>query len=231
MLSQMFSGSNAREHQQLRRGDRAGTENNFPPRTERCYLAPMPHLHSACPTLLNQDFFHQRIREDGQVGARLHRCEVGAAGTAAFAPVDGDIGRAEAFPHGTVGVVIVGVTSLLAGFDKRQGEGVADTGTSHLYRAIVAVPLILRRVKVLRPTEIGQNLGPGPAITALGGPVIVVGRHAAIVHHPVDTAGAAKNLAAWRVQAAVVQVFLRLGQVGPGPGAGKHDRQQRPGGA
>ena len=81
----------------------------------------------------------------------------------------------------------------------------------HVERAVGAVVLVVQALVVLGAAEVRQHLVVGPAVVALGGPVVVVGAVAADVDHRVDRARASQHLAARLPADAPVQALLRDG--------------------
>src|SRR5699024_10506879 len=85
----------------------------------------------------------------------------------------------------------------------------------HVERAACAMKGALARLIVLGALENRQYIVVAPAAVAQLRPVVVVPPVTPCVAHGIDRRRATQRLAAWNVNLAVVEVFLRDGVVAP----------------
>ncbi len=210
-LAQRFPGPDARQHQHLRRLQRAGRQQ---------HLARGEHLFRGAARIAIFDAyrvqsFHQdaggaRTRDHMQVGPLQVRRDVALGRAAALAVLLRELRQADAFEARAVEVRIPRVAGLRAGLDERARIHAGLHHVGHVERAARAVVLaVAPELVVLGLAEVRQNVGVAPAGVALRGPAVVVAAVAAHVHHPVDRARAAQRLAARLVADAAVHAGIR----------------------
>ena len=152
-----------------------------------------------------------------EVGARADRREVGARRREPPSIVDHALGRGDPL----LDVVVDAGGDPVAGLAGRGEERVEERaprlgGLQDLRARVAADAFRIGGEHVLVTLEVGQQVGVVPArFAGLRGPLVEVGGVAAVVHHPVDAAGAAQDLAARLAHAAVLHVRLGLGRVAP----------------
>ena len=224
VCAQVVRRPDAREHQQLRRAEGAGTEQHLATGLERQGLqrtAPAvgPHLHphrtGTAVKRFGQHPGGERVGKHLQVRPAAVRCEVGLGRAEALAVLVRDLVDAHALLFGAVEIVVERVTGLPAGLDEVGQHRVGRAQVHHVERAARAVPVVGAAFVVLGALEVGQHLGKRPARVALGGPGVVVLRVTAGVDHGVDGAGPAQHLATRLVAPPAVQTRLRHGAVTP----------------
>ncbi len=109
MAGEFGGRAEAREHEELRAAESALGNNDFAPRRQRGVAAPVPHQKAGGAGTLHQDAQGAGAGEDGEVGAREDRVQVGGGGGAAFA-----LARAGVEPGGLVksGAVLNGAVEV-----------------------------------------------------------------------------------------------------------------------
>jgi hypothetical protein len=203
------AGPDARQHQQLRRLQRARAQQHFAAGLQR----------AACPALLQFDAngaaaVHQHAGHLGlghhlQVGPLAVGREVGLRCTETFTALVRDLVGADAFLRGAVEVRVQRVAGLLRRLNEHRAEPVGAAQVHHVQRPARGVPGIGPALVVLRFQEVRQHVAPAPARVALGRPMVVVGVLATQVDHGVDGAGTAQHPPARLVALAAVEPRLR----------------------
>ncbi len=185
--------ADARQHQQLRRIERASADDHLAPRAQLAFppVLDEPDAHRAA--LLDDDPRDAHAGAHAQVAAMPGRPQVGAGRAAAPAVARGDLVEPAAGRVARVEVFVVGQPRLLAGPQPRLAERVDVADVGYAERAAGAVLRVAEALVVLGAQEIRQHVGMGPAGRAGLAPAIVVGRHAADVDHRVDRAAAAEH--------------------------------------
>ena len=196
-LPQVGRRADARQHQDVGRADGAGAENDLVA-FDGEDLAAAFHPSSDSAVAFEQDALHVAVGADGEIEAMARLVQVAQGGAHAHAAGVVEGSRADA---GGVGVVVVravgkprlaagGVECVLCRVPGLRLEAVAHDG------AVGAVEIVGEVSVGLQLAEVGQAVGVAPFAVAHFGPRIVVLRHAAQEHLPVDGAGAAGDLAA-----------------------------------
>ena len=215
VFAQMIGGADAGEHQQLRRGDGAGREDDFAPRFDNCGLAADHAFHANGFPAIEAQLVDEDISFDGEVGALLCRFEIGFGGTAAHAIADIGLRQMRALLQTTVVVVGLRQSPGLARAEEAVIKNVIAVALDDAHRAIVAA---LRRGLAepgLEFFEIGQAVRIGPALEAKVFPAVIIFRVAAHPDHAIDRRTSAKATATGLSQAAIVQMRFRLARVAP----------------
>ena len=131
--------------------------------------------------------------------------------------MDHALGGGDALLHVVVDAGGDPVPGLARGGEERVEERALGRARLQDLRARVAADAV--RVvgqRALVALEVGQEVGVVPArLAGLRGPLVEVGGVAAVVHHPVDAAGAAEDLASGLAHPAVLHVRFGLGRVAP----------------
>ena len=214
VLTQQRAGADTRELQQLRRVDRATTEDHLARRArlEHTTVASIGDTHRAAA--LEQHAHDVCPAHHPQVGARPRRFQVGARGAAAPALPGGELVVADTLLGGTVEVLVAGQAGLLGGGDVGLAQLVAMT-VGNAERAVRAVPLVGAALLTLGTPEVRQDVVVAPALVAELSPMVEILALAADVDQAVDRAASAEHLAAWPADAARVAAGHRLALVAP----------------
>jgi len=158
---------------------------------------------------LEQDAGGVRVGRDSQVLAAARLAQISPRRAPASA-VGG--GRLVITDPLLAGAVEVGV-GRNAGLDRGGHHRVAERRAHrvrHVQWPADTMEIVGAALLVLRLLEERQHRIPIPALAAALTPIVVIGRRAAHVNHPINRAGAAQHLAARLVQCAVVQLLLGL---------------------
>ena len=215
VLLQMRSRPHARQHQQLRRQQRARTQQHLAPGADLLDRATLAIFHTHGARAVEQDARGMRTGNDLQVGPRQVGREVALGRAVALAILVRDLVQAHAFLRGAVEVGVVRVPGLHTGVGEILAEPVGRTQVRHIEGAAPAVPVVGTALVVFGAQKVRLHILPAPARVALRGPVVVVGVLAPDVDHGVDRAGASQHLATGLVAAPVVQRGLRRGIKAP----------------
>ncbi|MCY1510586.1 hypothetical protein D9M68_449680 [compost metagenome] len=217
---QLRAGADAREQQQLGRGERAGREDHFVARGGHHLFAAAVAAravdHAGGRAVLREHAQHVRARHHGELRVVAHGREVGGGGARAPAFEGGGLVEAHAGLGGAVEVVVVGQAALLRGAQEGQAQRMAKARVAHLQRPVRAVQLAGEARVALGLAEPRQHVAPAPAFAALRLPAVVVGGRAAHVDHGVDRTAAAQRAALRHEHLAAGGGGLRLALVGPG---------------
>ena len=208
---QQLGRTDTGELQQLRRGEGASAEHDArPPLDARA--APPAALHAHRPVALEDDAVDVRTAANGEVGATQHRMQVGPRRRQPPSPVDVPVEGSEALL--AVAVEIGGqlVAGLLHGFEEGHEQRAGGGSPLQHQRTLTAPVLVGAGQARLHALEIRQAVAVAPTLHAVGGgPLVVVGRVAALEDHPVDGAGPAEHLAPGVVHTAAAHVRFGLG--------------------
>jgi hypothetical protein len=152
-----------------------------------------------------------RPRDHLQVAPREVGGEVALRGAQTLAILVGNLVEAHALLVVRIEVAVVGVTGLLARFDKHRTEAVGAAQVHHVEGAARAVKGVGATFVVLGPLEPGQQVVIAPALIAGRCPGVVVAALAADIDHGIDRAGSAQHLAARLVAPAAIEAWLGHG--------------------
>ena len=125
--------------------------------------------------------------------------EIPCCGAATSALPGDQLVGARAFLRCTVEVVVGRVTGLNATGNKSPGQRIGAVHIRHPLRPAIAVKVIGTALITFGADEIRQDVIPGPAGVAKGGPVIVILTLAAHIDQPVDRTGTTQHFSAWPV--------------------------------
>ena len=108
------------------------------------------------------------------------------------------------------GVEVVDFANLqfLVGIHERFRDRARSLLVRNLQRTAVAVSVVCAVHVVLGLFEVGQNVVPAPAFTALFGPAVIVFLLAANIKHRVDRRRAAQCAPTWLIAQTSVQAWL-----------------------
>ena len=200
-LAQVVRRADARQHQDLGRGHRAGRQHDLVGLHEE-YLPTALHFDADSAIALEYDAPHHHVGPHREVEAVPHlpQKRESRAHAHALGVVHGD--GAHAAGVGTVHVRVFRIAGLDAGLD----EGILERQPflarepPHRYRSLRAVEVVADIHVRFHLAEVRQDVDERPLVVALGGPAVVVLGNAAQQHLPVDGAGSADHLAARRRQ-------------------------------
>ena len=180
-------GPDARQHQQLRRLQRAAREQHFAARQQPATLAALQDLGADRAPSLEQDAQHPGAGLDAQVRPSADvRVQIAPRRAPAFAFVLGDLVAAEPFLLGAVEVVVEREAGFPGGGAEASVEGVVGAQVRHPQRTVLSVEGAAQAPVALAQAEIRQHFVVGPAGRPLRCPAVVIAAMAADVDHRVD---------------------------------------------
>src|ERR1700730_1649081 len=210
-LLQLLRRTDAGQHHDLRRADRAGGEDDFTTAARRPRLSALGPAHAGGTPAVEHDAFGQAAGFEPQIGAFERRLEEGTRRRPAPAALLVDVEGADAFVVAAVEVGNGFDAGLFGGGAKGIEQVPAHPRRRHVPLAADRVRLAFAEEMIFVALEIRQHVVPAPAAQAELAPVIVVGGLAAHIDHGVDRRRAADHLAARIIEAAAVEAFLWLG--------------------
>ncbi len=197
MLLQVRGRADARQHQQLRTVERAGTDDDGIGE-QRLDLAGAGHLHADRAIVLEQDAVDLGFRHQPQIGSRPHRvAEMAVGGGAPRGTIVGGRQRRVALLKFAVHIGNERVAVALPAFRDSVGELVplVARDPAHGDRSGGAMILVGVIEVGFQLAKIRQNRVPVPTFGAKFGPRVEVGGRAAQRDLPVDGGSAAHQLA------------------------------------
>ncbi len=203
VLGELVAVTDARQHQQLRRVDRAGAQQHLASRPDHLAPAAGVDFDADGAAAVEQHPGHGGLGEQLQVLPAQRRLEVGVGGAPPRSPALRHQRLAEALPA------------------TPDSASRPDDPAPRPRRSQVAVEL--RGLRCGDTTsgplsislEVLLDAGEGPVRACPLAPLVVVGGEPTHPHHGVHRRRAAERLAAWPVDLAAVELLLRLGQVVP----------------
>ena len=219
MRLQLSSGADARQHQELRRHQRAGGDDHFAIRRGAALRAggvAVGHAYRAA--VLDIDALHLAMKPNSQVGIAFERSDEGISGAAALAAPVHELIEADAALMGAVEVLVVGLAERLNALHEPAREIVDMAGVGDEQRTVGAMALVEQPVVSLHVAKVRQHIRPSPAgIVVLSPqqnlPLLIVGGPAAHIDLRVHRRAAAQDVALRDIVRAPVQVLLRNGLV------------------
>ncbi|MCY1294687.1 hypothetical protein D9M70_439920 [compost metagenome] len=134
----------------------------------------------------------------------------------AAAVVGVDVVDASAFERGSIEILVQRQLQRSAAFKKGVGDRMRHAAhRGDVDRAFAAMPFGRSARMGFEPAEIGKHVVIAPARIAGGFPVVEIVARAAHVDHRVDRSGAALDLAARHVDAAILKRGFRLARIHP----------------
>ena len=229
-LAQMRRRTNARQHQDLRRLQRAGAEDDFTAGAQLADSVILLVFDADGAAALEQNFSHARAAFDPQIIAPPDMgLKIGARRAPALAIFLSQLIDAEAFLILAVEIVAQGHLRLARGLDENAVIGVIGARARHIERPVRPVETVVKILVAFRLPEIGQHLRIGPAASALLGPMIVIAGGSARIDHGVDGRRTAERLAARLIAAPAVEARLRRRFERPVIEGGRHHQGAREG--
>src|SRR5450759_1082048 len=189
-----------REHEQLRRCDRAGRQDHFTLRPRTMQPAAKLVLDADGASALKENPVGQTVRKDLEIGppGRLLQISDGRAASPAAALCD--LIEPHTVLDGSVEVRIAPQTALACGVAEHRAQRIAEPQVLDRERPADAVMLACAARLVLSLAKIRQHARVVPAVGAERSPFVIVERVAARITHRVDRAAAAEYPAARPVQ-------------------------------
>src|SRR5699024_9402936 len=187
--------SDAGQLEQLRSGERTGTQNNFTRGGELHCLSVSAGLDSDGSAVVDDDSVDAGPQCEGQVGTIRDRVEEGVGRAPATAAADRRHRKADPLP---LGVIVVGhpvPAHLDAGLDDIVKQLFASTCGGDVQRTVAASGRGRSERMCLDGSEGREHVLPPPSVIAECLESFVIGPLASVVHHPVDRAGPAEGLA------------------------------------
>ena len=214
-LVQMIGRSDARQHQQVRRVERARGKNDFLRGFRLHHHAVVLVFDARRARSLHGDAQRMRLDVDPQVAAAAYGLEEGIGGRRAAPVSDRVLAAPEAFAAGAVVVRRHGELRGLGGLDPGRKERIVGLGPFSAQWPVAAAVGALAADPCLAAFEVRQDLRIGPALRAVARPAVVIAAMAPRVGHHVHRRRAAQHLAARRLDAAAIQLRLGLGVEAP----------------
>ena len=233
VAGQQRARPNPRKLQQLRRPDGAGGNHDLAARPHRHGLAVLAVGHARGASVDHFDALDQSAGLDAAIGTTTRRREIGVAGRDAAAVADRGVIQARAFLAATVEVGDGRQTDLGTSGQERLADLVAVLVPGDLHRAVAAMEVRCAAGIGFEPLEIRQAIVERPALVAHLAPMVVIRGQAPDIHHAIDGARSADDLAPRPVDPATAQFGLRLGgkfpvHLGVEEGLGEAQRDGQP---
>ena len=221
---QMLRGPHAGEHQQLRRVNRAGTQQHLARRAHLARSAGGSDVDAGGAASLDANAGDGSTAEHSEIRARKGRHQHGARAGIAAAAMNRALAQPVAFRIKSGEIFAVSKTAdRRKGIGKRLIQAIGFRNEGHVNGPVDAVHGDIAPVGIVfRQAKIRQYLLPAPAGIAGRSPIVVVRRVAAVIGHAVDGTRAADDLAARQRNATVVERGLGFGAQAPGEPA-MHD--------
>src|SRR5579872_675490 len=196
MRCELVGAADAGQHENLRRIDRAGREDDLPigAGVKAFAVAPIFHRHGAAA--LDDNSLSQGVRGDDKIRPPKNRAQESFRGAAPLAVPDRKIIAAEAFLLLAIEIVIDGVARLPAGFDEQVEERILAARAANGQRPPGAMKGVAALDMAFRLAKVWEDFRIAPAGKAELRPAIVIAAIAAHIDHAIDRRGAAQRLAA-----------------------------------
>ena len=204
-----------RQHQQLRRVDRAGAHQDLVHGVDASRLHAVEDVDADRAVTVEHDAQCPRLGDHLQIGSGHRRSQVGGRGTAAHAVADRQVVQAGTVAALAVEVGVAAVSAGHGGIDECVRDRVRCRRRGHRERPSRSVQGRGAEHMVLGADEVGQHVAPAPARVAQVAPVVEVVRVAADDDHGVDGARSAQALAALAEDAAQRVAALHGRRVAP----------------
>ena len=193
--AQFVRRSDARQHHELRRSDRAGGHDHLPVRARLFRFATAKILHSGCASGLNLNRTDKTLCRDRQVCSAKRRFQIADRCRASALVSDSCLVNAGAMLNGTVKVRAVGNAKLLTGANECQRHRLRVGNIGHAQRTGCAVVLIRKYLVAFSADEELPDVVKRPARTSLFvAPPVIVDRISACEHQCIDRRPAANDL-------------------------------------
>src|SRR5208283_2404552 len=175
------------KHENLRRLDGAGTQDDFTARAERAQLPSLEKLDANRALSREQDAAHARATLDQKtVPLAEMGMNIGARGAPPLPVLLRDLIDTEALRLGNVEILAVRKLCLTRGLQEELMEGIVGARLGDVQRTIPAMPVAGEILVALGFLEIRKDFVKAPARVAERRPMVVVPSVAAGVDHGVD---------------------------------------------
>src|SRR5258706_1835536 len=168
------------------------------------------HLDADGPLLVEQNASREACRDDREIGPLLGWMQIGDGRAASQAITLGDLMIADTVLLGPVEVGIRLETGVFRSSEERFCDRVLRPTLARRERAEIAVKLVLAPLVALGLDEVREHVVVTPTRGSVRGPVVEVGAVAPDVDHGIHRAGAAEHAPAREIDAAIVELRLRL---------------------
>ena len=212
---QMIGGTNARQHQDLRRVERPARYDDLAAGVNARDERILDVFDAGRALVLDDDLEHVGPGFYRQVLAAADGAQIGARGGRAPAVADGVLAAAKTLLRIRIVILARRKARLLARLDPRVEYGIVRLAVFGADGAIAAAKLVGAALECFAAAEIGQHVAIGPALGAVPVPAVEIGGVAARVGHDIDGGTAAEHLAAHRLDAAAIQRRFGLRFVAP----------------
>jgi hypothetical protein len=180
--------ADTREHQQLRRVDRATAKDDFPVAANLKILSFEPVDSAHGPSLFDQNPARERMRDDRQIRPTFDWPQIAHGGTAAAALVHRSLIKAHTFLPGPVEIGIARYPEHYRRLDKPVPDLALVGPIRYRQRTTRGMELVGTARLVLDLQEIGEQGFPVPARGTTLFPAVVVVGLAPDVNHAIDAA-------------------------------------------
>src|SRR5947207_8175753 len=211
----MLLRTDPRQHQQLRRVDRAAAEDDLASGA-RLVLAPVaPERDADGAAAFEQDLVAERFGDDLQIAPLHRRAQIADRGRAAAAVARRRLVIADAVLTRAVEIIVARKAKRDRGIDEGFADRVMLRHIGYAKRSAGAVELVAATRLVLGALEIRQHVVERPAGIAELAPMVEILGLSTNIDHAVDRGRTAEHLAARPVDAAVGGARIGLRFVAP----------------
>ena len=168
------SRPNARQLQQLRRLQSAGTEQHFSAAVCLLILLMLPITHTNGAPALHEQPRRERVTFNSQIRPAARRLEVALGSAPTQAAPGVELVVTCALLAGTVKVFIARHAKLVSAGNERFDQRVFGANVRDRQRPLVTVKRIGTTLVALRLYEIGQQIVIAPAVVAQRLPVVII---------------------------------------------------------
>ena len=222
MALQLFARADTREHQNVGRANRAGTQDHFATRRDVEPSVSGYHLQAGHAAIDKHQALDKRLDEDLEIPPFPGGAQIGDSSAAPASPDDRLLDVADAF---LITIIVVGVAAV-AGRDRGLDPQIDDLASysrrRNHERAISAAGVAgpeLWALPALGAPEVRQDIVPGPALVSKLAPVVVVLCLAANIEKAIDRTRSSKHPSAWPGNRSAIETMIGCRAIAPiGPG-------------
>src|ERR1700761_7426876 len=220
--AQLRRRPHTRKLQELRRINRAATENDLAPRAHLPLTSATPVVDTDRAAPLEGDLSREGMNGDLKVRAFHRRPEIGVGGRPSHAVPHRHAERAKSLLPLAVEVIAHRVAGLPAGLDEGVIERIAFAPMRICQGSRASTVGVSSALETLGATEVGEHVSIAPPFRALLFPALEIERMPAHIDHAIDRRRAAQNLASRTSDAPTAEMWLWLATVTPIVGLGVH---------